>query len=149
MQTSKQFIRLIQIAMLVSIALLAGVGELVARPVAPNNVLFYVLSFAAVMTLGTTAVLRRTLVLPCEASLREKPDDMALSARLKSVYILLYALCEPAALFGLVLRMNGFGLGQVWCFYAAGFLAIAFFSPQAPSLVPGSGQLPGNEKQVV
>ena len=128
--------RLVQIAMLVSIVLYVAVGELVGRAAAANNALFYTMSLASISTLGAAFVVRRTLVLPAEALLREKPSDPLVQARWRSGYVFLYALCEALALFGLILRVAGFTLVHVWGFYLGGFLLLLLFSPRAPRLQP-------------
>jgi len=125
-------VRLIQIAMLVSIVLYVVVGELVGRTADLNNALFYTLSLASISTLGAAFVVRRTLVLPAEALLQEKPSDPLAQARWKTGYIFLYALCDAMALFGLILRIAGFTLVHVWGFYLGGFLLLLLFSPRAP-----------------
>ena len=118
--------------MLVSVVLYVAVGELAARSATPANSLFYTLSLISISTLGVAFVVRRTLVLPAEALLREKPDDPLIQARWKGGYIFLYALCEALALFGLLLRMVGFTLAHVWGFYLGGFLLLILFSPRVP-----------------
>lgn len=125
-------VRLVQIAMLVSIVLYVTVAELIGRVAATNNALFYTLSLASMSTLGAALVVRRTLVLPAEALLREKPTDQLAQARWRTAYIVLYALCEALALFGLILRLAGFTLAHVWGFYLGGFLLLLLFSPRAP-----------------
>jgi F0F1-type ATP synthase membrane subunit c/vacuolar-type H+-ATPase subunit K len=125
-------VRLIQIAMLVSIVLYAAVGELTGRAAAANNALFYALSLASFCILGAAVVVRRTLVLPAEALLQEKPTDPQVRARWRTAYIFLYALCEALALFGLILRIAGFTLVHVWGFYLGGFLLLLLFSPRVP-----------------
>ncbi|HEX9111955.1 MAG TPA: hypothetical protein VF845_10790 [Terriglobales bacterium] len=124
--------RLVQIAMLVSIVLYVVVGELVGHTGAANNGLFYGMSLASISILGAAVVVRRTLVLPAEALLREKPTDLRVQARWKTGYIFLYALCEALALFGLILRIAGFTLAHVWGFYLGGFLLLLLFSPRVP-----------------
>jgi F0F1-type ATP synthase membrane subunit c/vacuolar-type H+-ATPase subunit K len=125
-------VRLVQIAMLVSIVLYVLVGELVGHTGAANNGLFYGMSLASISILGAAVVVRRTLVLPAEALLREKPADPLVQARCKTGYIFLYALCEALALFGLILRLAGFTLAHVWGFYLGGFLLLLLFSPRVP-----------------
>lgn len=132
METAVRLVRLVQIAMLVSIVLYVAVGELKGRAAASNNTLFYTMSLASFSTLGAALVVRRTLVLPAEALLRERPSDPLVQARWKTGYIFLYALCEALALFGLILRMAGFTLVHVWGFYLGGFLLLLLFSPRAP-----------------
>jgi hypothetical protein len=126
-------VRLIQIAMLVSIALYVVVGEKVAlHAPTPNSTLFYGISFISISMVGAIFVVRRTLVMPSEGVLRERPDDVVNLARWKSGYIVTFAFCETLALFGLVLRLLGFTLSQVWPFYLGGFALMLFFAPRAP-----------------
>jgi ABC-type polysaccharide/polyol phosphate export permease len=125
-------VRLVQIAMLVSIVLYVAVGEVIGRVAAANNALFYAISLASISTLGAALVVRRTLVLPAEALLREKPTDPLVLTRWRTAYIVLYALCEALALFGLILRIAGFTFVHVWGFYLGGFLLLLLFSPRGP-----------------
>jgi len=132
MESAVRLVRLIQVAMLVSIAMYGVVGEMAARPTAPNKTFYYAISFISISLVGAVLVVRKTLVLHSEAQLREKPDDDVILARWKAGHILTYALCEALALFGLVLRLLGFTLGQVWYFYLGGFALLLFFTPRAP-----------------
>ncbi|MGZ4840024.1 MAG: hypothetical protein ACXVZR_15855 [Terriglobales bacterium] len=132
METAVRLVRLVQVAMVVCVVVYVAVGELMGRAAASNNALFYTMSLASISTLGAALVVRRTLVLPAEALLREKPSDPLVQARWKTAYIFLYALCEALALFGLILRMAGFTLVHVWGFYLGGFLLLLLFSPRAP-----------------
>ena len=128
-----RLLRLAQIAMLVSIALYVFVGEAAAgRVAAPNTTMFYAISFASISIVGVIFVVRRTLVLPSEVQLREKPDDGVLLARWRTGYVCTYILCEALALFGLVLRMVGFTLAQVWPYYVGGFALMLLCVPRRP-----------------
>jgi len=132
METAVRLVRLVQIAMLASVVVYVAVGELAGRSAAANNTLFYGMSLASISTLGAALVVRRTLVLPAEALLQEKPADQLVQARWKTAYLVLYALCDALALFGLILRMAGFTLVHVWGFYLGGFLLLLIFSPRVP-----------------
>src|SRR5271154_3344219 len=99
-------VRQVQIAMLVSIALYAVAGEMLARRLIhgpatrdPMNTLFHALSFISISLVGATVVVRRTLVLPSEARLRERSDDNVTVARWRTGYLFLYALCELLGVF--------------------------------------------------
>jgi hypothetical protein len=135
-----RLVRLIQIAMLVGIGLCAVVGERLARTfIRPSaDTLFHALSFISISVVGATMVLRRTLVVPSETALALRPDDSSAATRWKISHIFLYATCELVGLFGLVLRMAGFTLANVWGFYLGGFLLLLLYSPRAPR-----AQLPG------
>ena len=124
---------MIQIAMLVSIALYVFVGERIPVTGKPDPALFYVLSLVSITVVGIILVVRRTLVLQSEETLRAANPDAATLRRWRSGYIATYALSEALALFGLILRAMGFTLGQVAAFYLAGFILILFFGPRQPS----------------
>ena len=129
-----RLVRQVQIALLVSIALCALAGEMLAGKLAhdPANALFHALSFISISLVGATVVIRRTLVLPSEALLQERSDDTVAVARWRTGYLFLYALCDLLGVFGLVLRMAGFTLGNVWGFYLGGFLLLLLYSPRSP-----------------
>jgi len=75
---------------------------------------------------------RRTLVLQSAATLASRPNDAATLNRWRAGNIMTYALAESIALFGLVLRLIGFTLSQVWSFYIAAFILLLFFGPRLP-----------------
>jgi hypothetical protein len=129
-----RLVRQVQIAMLVSIALYAVAGEMLAGKLAhdPANALFHALSFISISIVGATVVIRRTLVLPSEGLLKERSDDSVAVARWRTGYLFLYTLCELLGVFGLILRMSGFTLGNVWGFYLGGFVLLLLYSPRAP-----------------
>ena len=129
-----RLVRQFQIAMLVSIALYAVAGEMLAGKLAhdPANALFHALSFISISIVGATVVIRRTLVLPSEGLLKERSDDSVAVARWRTGYLFLYALCELLGMFGLILRMSGFTLGNVWGFYLGGVVLLLLYSPHTP-----------------
>jgi hypothetical protein len=129
-----RLVRQFQIAMLVSIALYAVAGEMLAGKLAhdPANALFHALSFISISIVGATVVIRRTLVLPSEGLLKERSDDSVAVARWRTGYLFLYALCELLGVFGLILRMSSFTLGNVWGFYLGGLVLLLLYSPRAP-----------------
>jgi hypothetical protein len=131
-----RLVRYVQIAMLVSIALCALAGEMLAGKLAhdPANTLFHALSFISISLVGATVVVRRTLVLPSEALLKERSDDNVAVAQWRTGYLFLYALCEVLGVFGLILRMAGFTPGNVWGFYLGGFLLLLLYSPRQLAL---------------
>lgn len=119
--------------MLTSIVLYVVVGEkLVLHAPTPNLTIFYAISFASISTVGAIFVVRRTLVMQSEGVLRDRPDDVVNLGRWRAGHIVTFALCEALALLGLVLRLMGFGLAQVWPFYLGGFVLMLFFGPRSP-----------------
>jgi hypothetical protein len=135
MDSAVRLVRVVQIAMLVSIALYVVTGELLKLKVAgnPRDALFHALSFISISLVGATVVVRRTLVLPSEALLFRSDDPLTV-ARWRTGHLLLYALCEVLGLFGLILRIGGFTLGNVWGFYLGAFLLLLLYSPRPPQL---------------
>jgi len=97
----------------------------------PDNALFHALSLVSITLVGASLVVRRTLVLPSEALLRDRFDDRVSVSRWRTGYLFLYALCELLGIFGLILRMAGFTLANVWGFYLGGFLLLLLYSPRA------------------
>src|ERR1700694_4466168 len=124
----------VQIALLAPIARFPVGGEGPAGKLArdPANALFHALSFISISLVGATVVIRRTLVLPSEVLLKERSDDIVAIARWRTGYLFLYALCEVLRVFGLILRMSGFTLGNVWGFYLGGVVLLLLYSPRAP-----------------
>jgi hypothetical protein len=134
MESSLRRVRQIRIAALVSIPLFVMTGELLARGVTqePANTLFHALSFISISLAGATFVVRATQIVPSEAALKVRPDDSLALSRWRTGYLFLYALCEALALFGLILRSDGFTLSNVWGFYLGGFLLLLVYSPRSP-----------------
>jgi hypothetical protein len=120
--------------MLVTIGFYAVVGERLARNITrpPADTLFHALSFISISLVGATMVLRRTLVVPSEAALARRPDDDSVAARWKMSYVFLYATCELVGLFGLILRLAGFTLANIWGFYLGGFLLLLLYTARPP-----------------
>ena len=132
-ESAIKIVRLIQIAMLLSVAILVVAGEAVGSiPRLSNPTLFYALSLATITIVGVILVVRRTLVLQSAATLASRPNDVATLNRWRAGYIMTYALSEAIAMFGLLLRLIGFSLSQVASFYIAGFILLLFFGPRRP-----------------
>lgn len=129
-------VRLIQVAMLVSIGIYVVVGEVVGARITTNANTIYAISFAAISLVGAILVVRKTLVLQSEIELKEKPGDPVILARWKTGYIVTYVLCEALALFGLLLRIMGFHLIQVWPYYAGSVVLLLLFWPRLPQARP-------------
>ena len=128
-----KLLRTVQLAMLASILLYAGLGEVVGpllRPVDPA--LGYVFSFVAVGLVGMIFVVRRTLVFRSAENLASHPDSSITLSHWKTGYFATYALCEALGLFGIALRLLGFSRWHSLPFYLSAFVLIAFFGPRDP-----------------
>ena len=133
MENAIKIVRLIQIAMLLSVGIFVVAGEMVGSiPKLSNPTLFYALSLATITIVGVILVVRRTLVLQSAVTLATRPNDLATLNRWRAGYVMTYALSEAIAMFGLVLRLIGFSLSQVASFYIAGFILLLFFGPRRP-----------------
>jgi hypothetical protein len=135
MESQRRAVKIIRIAFLVSIALSVFLGERVGQRAPPNRNLYFALTLVAITTVGMIYAVRRLLVLRSEATLGAQPEDTAALNRWRSGHIVIYALSEAVALFGLVLRILGFTLSQVAPFYLVGFVLIFVFGPRRPSTV--------------
>ncbi len=134
MESAIRLLRMLRIAMLLSIVTYVFVGERAGPgPKATDPVFASVLSLFAITTVGVILVVRRTLVLQSQKMLEAQPTDATILGRWRAGYIVTYALCEALALYGLVLRLVGSTLSQIAPFYLAGFALMLFFSPRQPS----------------
>ena len=132
-------LRILQMAMLVSIVLYVGILVRVAQQVSnsPNSVVLIAIMFLSVMNVGVILVIRRQFVARAEAALRDNPADAPALVPWRAGYIATCEIAESIALFGLVLRLVGFSLAQAAPFFIAAFVIILFFRPLRPSIAVG------------
>jgi hypothetical protein len=134
MDSTIRLLRIIQIALLVSMVLYVFLGESLGPGPKPTNpAVYYVFSLAAITTVGIILVVRRTFVMPSGAILRTRSDDLATLNRWRVGHIATAALCESLALYAFVLRFLGFNLSQVAPLYVAGFILLLFLGARRPS----------------
>lgn len=134
MRGTVRLLRVVQWAMLSSILLYAGAGELLGkRAKVADPALAYGISTASVAIVGVIFVLRRTLVLRSAQSLVSNPEDPIALQHWRTGYLATYALCEALALFGFVQRVMGFNLQQCVPYYLGGFVLLLFFGPREPA----------------
>ena len=135
MQRARKTVQVIRVALLLSIVLYVFVGERVVLsvPPAPSRNLYFALTLVALTTVGMIFAVWRLFVLRSEATLAAQPEDVIALNRSRSGYIITYALSEAIALFGLVLRMDGFTLSQVLPFYLVGVVLMVLFGPRGSS----------------
>jgi hypothetical protein len=113
------------------------VGERVPHPsVSPNLVLLEVFALVCVTIVVMIFALGRIMVVKAAETLATRPDEPQALARWRGGYIVTLLLCEAVALFGFVLRMQGFTLPQVAIFYLASAVLMIFFVPKRPDQVP-------------
>lgn len=135
MNPATKILQVLRISVLASIVFFALVAEGVAGKItgAWTAGFYWAISLVALLLIAAVVAVRRWFVSKAEAALAAQPTDAAALTRWCAGYIVTYALCETVALFGLVLRVNGFTFSRVAYFYVVGFALILFFGPQRPS----------------
>lgn len=132
MQAALRTVRVIQVAMLACMGVYVILGETLHMHVSANPTLLYALSFASISVVGVLFVVRRTMVVQSEIQLCNRPEDAVTVSRWRAGHFATFALCELLALFGLVLRLVGFPISQVWPYYLGGFVLLLLFWPRGP-----------------
>ena len=132
MTSALKVLQLLRMALLGSAGIYVILGELLAHhPSAPPNaLLFFVLTFVGASEVVMILGVRKLLVVPAAARLAAQPNDTLALTRWRGGYILIFALSESIALFGLVLRFLGFTRAQVAPFYLAGIVLLVYFAPR-------------------
>ena len=137
MNSAMRMLRMVQLAMLVTILVYGVVGEVAGpRAKAVDPAVTYLFTTLAVAIVGMIFVVRRTLVLRSAESLAIHPDDALTLNHWRTGYIATYVLCEALGLLGLVLRFLGYNLQESLPYYAGGFVLLFFFGPKAPQRSP-------------
>jgi hypothetical protein len=133
MEPARKVLQIVRIALLVSIVCYAFIGERMAQSAAPDRNVYFAITLIAITTVGIIFAVRRLFVLQPEETLVSEPENAAALNRWRAGYLVIYALSESVALFGLVLRILGFNLSEVMPFYLAGFALMLLFGPRRPT----------------
>lgn len=133
MDATLRLLRILQMALLVSVVLYAVIGEL-AGPHQPKDVkqVQVILMMLGVALVAAIVILRQRMVRPAEDTLRAQPEDAVALARWRAGNIVTFALSEAIALHGLVLRMLGARLQAAVPFYAAAAVFLVVLGPRRP-----------------
>jgi F0F1-type ATP synthase membrane subunit c/vacuolar-type H+-ATPase subunit K len=134
MEDSLKFLRTVQLAMLVSIALYAFIAGFHGPTPKVLSVAFIysIVALAACMA-GAILLVHRIIVKPAESTLVGDADNTAALNRWRAGYIVTFALSEAVALYGIVLRFAGVEFRHVFQFFLASFVLMVFFGPRRPS----------------
>jgi hypothetical protein len=133
MEPARKVLQIVRIFMLVSIVCFAFIGERVGQSAAPDRNVYFAITLVAITTVGIIFAVRRLFVSRSEATLVPEPENAAALNRWRTGHLVIYALSESVALFGLVLRILGFNLSEVMPFYLAGFALMLLFGPRRPT----------------
>jgi uncharacterized membrane protein YdcZ (DUF606 family) len=124
--------------MLVSVGICVVIGEITGTRLTTDTRALYAISFISISLVGAVLVVRKTMVLQSEDELKTKPGDPIVLKRWQTGYIVTYVLCELLGLFGLLLRLMGSPLNQVWPYYAGTFVMLLLFWPRLPQPPPSN-----------
>ncbi len=134
MENSLKFLRTIQLASLASVLLYALMAvRLGPAPQETMPGVLYAIAAMAVLVCVGIFMVRRVLVVRTENILGTNAEGAGALNRWRAGYIIVMALAETIALYGLVLRFVGFGFSQVLPFFVAAFILMLFFGPRRPS----------------
>ncbi len=134
MDTSVRLLRMVWGALLFSIVMYVVIGELSGRSHGGVDArMFQAIALLAVITVAMIFAVRRFMVIRAQEMLVSAPGDAAALLRWRGGSIVTLALCEAVALYGFVLRMQGFTLSQVAPFYIGGLLLMIYFVPRRPA----------------
>lgn len=97
--------------------------------------MLWVLLLSSAVIAGTVFVLRGKVLTPAATLAATQPDDAKALSLWRSAHIVIWALCEVVAMYGLVLHFLGFRTFQTTPFFAGAFLLILLFAPQRPKNV--------------
>jgi uncharacterized membrane protein len=80
-------------------------------------------------------ILRGKVLGPSAALAATQPDNANTLSLWRTAHIVMWALCEVIAMYGLLLRYLGFPVAYAAPFFACGFLMILFLAPRRPEPV--------------
>jgi hypothetical protein len=131
MDSALRILRIIQAALLGSVLLYVLLAARFGPPPRPTIpfVLFMIALMAVAVSVGIFVV-RRIMVKRAENVLQTNAADSKALARWQAGHIVILALAEAIALYGLVLRFVGFRFSQVLPFFVASFILMLFFGPR-------------------
>ncbi len=134
MDSSLKLLRSVRLFLLVTIVLYAAIAERFGpAPKAQAPLIFYAITAVAISLIATMFAIRRGRLAKLEKVLSSDQEDTAALNPWRATYLLLFMACEAIALYGLVLRFQGFTLMQIAPFYIAGFVLMLYFAPRRPT----------------
>jgi hypothetical protein len=133
METAVRQLTAVWGALLASIILYVFIGERITHTAPRMGMLFFqVIAAVALLTVAMIFVLRRVMIAKAVEILAAQPNEAQAVGRWRGGYMATFALCEAIALYGFLLRVQGFILKEVFPFYLAGAILLLFFAPRRP-----------------
>ena len=134
MESSLRLVRTVRLVLMASIVFYAAVAGWLRPYASPKTqTYFYVIAGLAAWGVEGIFFFRRKFLKPSEEILAIKPEDAVALRRWRAAYVVIYALCDAVALWGLLLRVLGFSLLLAMPFFVTGFVLMLYFAPRRPS----------------
>jgi FtsH-binding integral membrane protein len=128
-----KFIRTVWSVMIISLLLFPAIAEKTG-PASHNTSrgLFFAITLPALLLVASWRVPRVKYIREGARRLAQHPGDARALRRWQTGHIISFMLSEAVALYGLILRYEGFSSADVVAFSAAGFMLMLFSAPRAP-----------------
>ena len=135
MEAARRIIQIVRVALLACILLYALIVKMLPPTGTQNPLVFKIITLMSVVLIVTIVAFRRIMVQRAQDALASQPEDPAAIGRWRTGYLVLYALSEAIATYGVMLHFIGFTLVQVAPFFLAGFVLILFYAPRTSAPV--------------
>jgi len=138
MDSSLRRLQTIRFALLASIALYFVVSLYSPARSQGSPQMFEILALTSAVIVAAVFVLRGKVLAPSATLAATQPEDANAMSLWRTAHIIIWAMCEVIAMYGLLLRYLGATVAQAAPFFAAGFLLILLLGPRRPA----SAELP-------
>ena len=97
--------------------------------------MFGILALTSVVIAAAVLVLRGKVLGPSATLAATQPEDATTMSLWRTAHIIMWALCEVIAMYGLLLRYLGSPVAYAAPFFASGFVLILLLGPRRPEPV--------------
>jgi len=130
---SLKHLRVVHVALLVSLGLYAYVGERIQKePKVLDPAFLKAMAGLALATGVVVLFIRMRLISGAEEQFRLPSTDTSALIRWHKLHFMSFVLCESIGLYGIVLRVLGASLSQAAGFYAGAIVLMLFSTPRRP-----------------
>lgn len=130
MDSSLRRLQTIRFALLGSIVIYFVVSLYSSARPEESPQMILVLALTSVVIAAAVFVLRHKVLAPSAALAATQPEDTKALSLWRTAHIVMWALCEVIAMYGLLLRYLGFTVAQAAPFFVCGFLLILALGPR-------------------
>jgi len=137
-QQTLQQVRILHVAFVMTWFLFILLLKFVQAPFGTNVPEFFplALGFVCVSEVGLALFFRTRLIAASEAVLRSDPDNKAALAKWRTGNLLSFCFAETITLFGLMLKLLGFGWKVAGVFFAGGLILLLLWAPRKIQSMP-------------